>query len=123
MLLCNIIVLRFLYEFIFVDFDTYQEKLRRTTPPDTVNAERQLTNNSADGTDSTTVSLSRAEYDALITRANLYERLVHFFDQWIVFVWKCVLDLFKYYEGQVMNNVYTSDIHMLVYFYIQCLPG
>ena len=122
MLLCNIIVLRFLYEFSFVDFDTYQEKLRRTTPPYTENTDRQLTSNSADGTDSTTVSLSRAEYDALITRANLYERLVHFFDQWIVFVWKCVLDLFKYYEGQVMNNVHTSDIHMLVYFSIQCLP-
>ena len=92
MLLCNIIVLRFLYEFIFVDFDTYQEKLRRTTPPYTVNAERQLKSNSADVTDSTTVSLSRAEYDALITRANLYERLVNFFDQWIVVVGKSVLD-------------------------------
>ena len=55
--------------------------MRRTTPPYTVNAERQLKSNSADGTDSTTVSLSRAEYDALMTRANLYERLVHFFDQ------------------------------------------
>ena len=122
MLLCNIIVWRFLYEFSFVDFDTYQEKLRRTTPPDTENTDRQLTSNSADGTDSTTVSLSRAEYDALITRANLYERLVHFFDQWIVFVWKCLLDFFKYYVGQVMNNVYTFNIHMIVYFYIQCLP-
>ena len=97
--------------------------MRRTTPPDTENTDRQLTSNSADMTDSTTVSLSRAEYDALITRANLYERLVHFFDQWIAFVWKCVLDLFKNYVGQVMNNVYTSNIHMLVYIYIRCLPG